>query len=49
MADRMPEWAVWPDGDSRRPLATEKKEAYYHGFHDTPVSVCRCCAWEYAI
>jgi hypothetical protein len=45
----MREWAIWPNGDSRRPLAIEKKESYYHGFHDTPNVYCRCCAWEQAI
>jgi hypothetical protein len=49
MSDRMPEWAPWPLDVVRRPTSMERKETYYHGFHDTPNAYCRCCAWEQAI
>jgi hypothetical protein len=43
------ELPLWPGGIRRRLRAQERKETYYHGFHDTPNALCRSCAWEQAI
>jgi hypothetical protein len=49
MTDRMPEFTPWPDGLIRKPTGLEKREVWYHGFHDTPVVACVACAWETTI
>jgi hypothetical protein len=43
------ELPLWPGEIARRMTAQERKETYYHGFHDTPNALCRSCAWEQAI
>lgn len=49
MADRMPEFTPFPDGTVRKLTGEERREVYYHGFHDTPNVLCRSCLWEQAI
>lgn len=45
MTDRMPEWTPWPDGRVSKPTPLERRELYYHNFHDTPEPACNACAW----
>jgi hypothetical protein len=49
VADRMPEFTPWPGGLIRRSTGAERRELWYHNFHDTPVLTCKACAWESSI
>lgn len=49
MTDRMPEFTPWPDGVIRKSSGAERRELWYHNFHDTPVTACKACAWESSI
>jgi hypothetical protein len=49
LKDRMPEFTPWPNGSVRKSTGNERRELYYHGFHDTPVVGCKACAWETTI
>jgi hypothetical protein len=49
LKDRMPEFTPWPNGSVRKSTGNERRELFYHNFHDTPVVACKACAWETTI
>ena len=49
MTDRMPEFTPWPGGLIRKSSSGERREIWYHNFHDTPNASCKACAWESSI